>query len=52
MGRLKRYGRKLCPGGWPVAKELNRRTASKASRYIFHCKNETWVMPFIKKEGI
>jgi hypothetical protein len=39
------------PADSQVAKELNRRTASKASRYVFHCKNETWVMPFIKKKG-
>lgn len=32
-----------------VAKEINRRTASNAGRYVFHCDDEGWVLPFVTK---
>lgn len=32
-----------------VVKEMNRRTASNASRYVFHRLKEKWILPFIQK---
>ena len=33
-----------------VVKELNRRTCSIATRYVFHLKCETWVLSLLKKD--
>jgi hypothetical protein len=30
-------------------REVNRRTAYNATRYVFHCKEENWILPFVKK---
>jgi len=30
-----------------VVKEINRRTASNATRYVFHCADEDWILPFL-----
>ena len=35
------------PTNSQVVKELNRRTCSIATRYIFHCKSEDWVLPVL-----
>jgi hypothetical protein len=32
-----------------AVKEINRRTASNTTRFVFHCKKENWILPFIKK---
>lgn len=32
-----------------AVQEINRRTASNASKYVFHCRKEHWIEPFIKK---
>jgi len=34
-----------------VVKEINRRTAHNASRYVFHGRDEHWIEPFIKKHS-
>lgn len=30
-------------------KEINRRTVDNATRYIYHCKEEKWILPFVLK---
>ena len=37
------------PANTQVVKELNRRTVSIATRYIFHSDNEAWIFPFVTK---
>jgi hypothetical protein len=32
-----------------VVREVNRRTAHNATKYIFHCREEYWIEPFIRK---
>jgi hypothetical protein len=32
-----------------IVKEMNRRTVHNASRFVYHCKDERWIVPFIKK---
>lgn len=32
-----------------AVKEINRRTVSNATRYIFHSRDEYWIEPFVKK---
>jgi hypothetical protein len=32
-----------------AVKEVNRRTASSATRYVFHQREEEWILPFIQK---
>ncbi len=32
-----------------LVKEVNRRTASIAEEYVYHSRNEQWVLPFLKK---
>jgi len=32
-----------------IVKEMNRRTVHNASRYVFHSRDEHWIVPFIKK---
>ncbi|MFH1287987.1 MAG: DUF4238 domain-containing protein [bacterium] len=32
-----------------VVKEINRRTASNTTQYIYHCENEDWVLKFIQR---
>ena len=32
-----------------AAKEVNRRTASNATRYVLHCDDEYWILPFLTK---
>jgi hypothetical protein len=34
-----------------TVREINRRTAHNASRYIFHCRDEYWIKPFVKKHS-
>lgn len=34
-----------------IVKEINRRTADNASRFVFHCRKETWIEPFLKKNS-
>ncbi|MCX5846462.1 MAG: DUF4238 domain-containing protein [Deltaproteobacteria bacterium] len=34
-----------------VVKEMNRRTVHNASRYVFHSRDERWIIPFIKKKN-
>ena len=33
----------------PVVREMNRRTASNAVRYVFHALEEDWIVPFLRK---
>jgi hypothetical protein len=33
-----------------IVREMNRRTADNASRYIFHSRDEYWIEPFVKKK--
>jgi hypothetical protein len=47
--------RKDLPGNYikastQVVREINRRTAYNASRYIFHSRDEHWIEPFVKKK--
>ncbi|MFC1833648.1 DUF4238 domain-containing protein [Thermodesulfobacteriota bacterium] len=48
------WQRNLREGYYPVpdkvVKEMNRRMASNASRYVFHPIDESWIIPFISKE--
>lgn len=37
------------PATKKAVKEINRRTANNATRYVFHCKEETWILPFVLK---
>jgi len=37
------------PTNKQVVKEINRRTASNATRFVFHCKKEHWILPFVIK---
>jgi len=30
-------------------KEINRRTASNTTRFVFHCDDEDWILPFVTK---
>lgn len=32
-----------------AVKEMNRRTVSNATRYVFHSKDEDWILPFVMK---
>jgi len=32
-----------------IVKEMNRRTAYNASRFVFHSRDEHWIAPFVKK---
>ena len=32
-----------------IVKEMNRRTVYNANRYVFHSRDEHWIVPFIKK---
>ena len=34
-----------------IVKEMNRRTVHNASRFIFHSRDENWIVPFIKKKS-
>ena len=34
-----------------TVKEMNRRTAHNATRYVFHCGDEKWVLPFVLKRS-
>jgi len=34
-----------------IVKEMNRRTASVATRYVFHAKDEGWILPFLSKKS-
>jgi hypothetical protein len=34
-----------------IVRELNRRAASSATRYIYSKKNEAWILPFVCKSG-
>ena len=34
-----------------VVKELNRRTAKNAERYVYSVQNEPWVLPFVLKNN-
>ena len=33
-----------------IVKEMNRRTASVTTRYVFHAKGEHWILPFLAKK--
>ncbi|WAC08087.1 MAG: DUF4238 domain-containing protein [Thermodesulfobacteriota bacterium] len=33
-----------------IVKEMNRRIVHNANRFAFHCRDEHWIVPFIKKE--
>ena len=33
-----------------IVKEINRRTASITTRFIFHARGENWILPFLAKE--
>ncbi len=34
-----------------LVKEINRRTVRNATRYVYHCADEHWVLPFVTKGG-
>ena len=34
-----------------IVKEMNRRTVHNASRFVFHSRNEHWMVPFVKKKN-
>jgi len=34
-----------------IVKEMNRRTVHNASRFIFHSRDENWIVPFIKQKS-
>jgi hypothetical protein len=38
------------PTTMPIVKEMNRRIASITTRYIFHAKDENWILPFLAKK--
>ncbi len=42
--------RKFIKASTQIVKEFNRRTVDNASRYIFHSRDEKWIVPFIKKK--
>lgn len=37
------------PTTWQVVKELNRRSACNATRFLYHCKDEEWIHSFFIK---
>jgi len=42
--------RKFIKASTQIVKEFNRRTIDNADRYIFHSRDEDWIVPFIKKK--
>ncbi len=38
------------PATTAIVKEMNRRTASVTMRYVFHAKDEHWILPFLAKK--
>jgi len=38
------------PANMPIVKEMTRRTASITTRYVFHAKEEDWVLPLLAKK--
>lgn len=50
---LASWSRNIIDGYYPVkaqsAREVNRRTASNATRFVYHCRQEKWIHKFINK---